>query len=293
NYEGVVSLSADFESVAFADDGSGAAPDSVVLPMVYNSPMIRIADNDLAMAICQLQGVSNAANFDSGYVPVYMRVRAYIDDMKDRSMVMSNTVSMDVKSYFVTPALDGPDNMYVTGDADGWKFRFKLVPDSKFQNYTGFAALKGGFKFSDSPGWSGTSWGAGAAKGSLVVGASNIAVDRDGLYWVSFNYSNATYKLTYIESVAVVGDFNDGKEDAGMEMVPEGTGADADYSQWQSTGVSGSYKFVMNHSWDINLGGSMDNLILSGGNLAGQGENKEITLELGDGSYTCTYADVR
>lgn len=287
-----VSLSADFKSVAQMDDGTGAAPDSVTLSTIYNSPAIQVSDVELAKAMCVLNGVTAEENYvDKGFEPVYVKVRAYISAITDRSMVASNTATMNLKGFFVASGPAGPEQIYVPGDGSGWAFTFKLMPDAKYENYTGFAVLKGSFKFSDSPNWDGQNWGAGATAGSLAPNAGNIPVDKAGLYWISFNYPKTTYKLTYVESIALVGDFNGWNEKTGQEMTPDGSGDDVNYAKWTTPGVSGGYKFVMNHGWNLNLGGSIDDLTVGGDNLTGPGDSKVITLNLGAVPYTCTYDD--
>lgn len=279
-----VSLSPDYVSVADMDDGSGPAPDFVTLPDIYPSRDITVSDHDIASAICQLRGITSESNYTpTDFEPLYVRVRAYQAPAKAESEVTSNTISINVKGYFVSAGPAGPDAMYVPGGPD-WGFSInKLVPDDKYETYAGFVYLKDEFKVTDAPGWGQGEYGNGGP-GKLEKGGGNIKAPAEGLFYMTVNYAKLTYKLTEIESIGLVGDFNGWNEKEPLEM----THTEGDYLTWTTTGdLSGGWKFVFNRNWDINLGGTPEELVMGGANINVAG-HKTITLNLSKVPYTFT-----
>lgn len=286
NYVVEASLSPEFTSVAEMDDQSGPAPDFYTMPDIYTSAPMTVDDHTLAMAICQLRGITTEDNYTpTGFEPLYIRVRAYLAPAKDTSETTSNTVTLNVKGYFVAQGTTGPDAMYVPGGPD-WGFAInKLMPDNKHELYTGFVYLKDEFKVTDAPGWGQGEYGDGGA-GKLEKGGGNIPVPapKEGLFYMTINYPKLTYKLELIESVGMTGDFNGWNEKSPLEM----TQVDGSYLKWTAkANLSGSWKFVFNKGWAINLGGSPDELSLGGGNITVAGD-KTITLDLSKVPYTFT-----
>ena len=101
---------------------------------------------------------------------------------------------------------------------------------------------------------------------------------------MTINNPKLTYKLELIESVGMTGDFNGWNEKSPLEM----TQVDGSYLKWTAkANLSGSWKFVFNKGWAINLGGTPDELSLGGGNITVAGD-KTITLDLSKVPYTFT-----
>lgn len=278
-----VSLSPDYVSVADMDDNSGPAPGYETLPDAYTSNDITVNDHALASAICKLRGITTESNYTpTGFEPLYVRVRAYLATAQAESAVTSNIISLNVKGYFVPSGPAGPKALYVPGDPD-WGFSInKLMPDSKYETYSGFVYLKDAFKVTEGSNWD-VNYGTGGP-GKLEKGAGNIKAPGVGLFYMTVNYAKLTYKLTEITSVGLVGDFNGWNQNEPLEM----THAGDDYLTWTVTGnLSGGWKFVFNRSWDINLGGTSTELTFGGSNITVAG-HKTITLKLSKVPYTFT-----
>lgn len=65
-----------------------------------------------------------------------------------------------------------------------------------------------------------------------------------------------------------------------------------DYLVWKGTVAmtEGEFKFRANDNWDINLGGSLDDLVQGGDNIKSPGAGTyEVTLDLSKLPYTATF----
>lgn len=185
--------------------------------------------------------------------------------------------------------LTAPEYLYTPGDANGWDpaGSMKLFT-SDFVTYNGFAVLgTGGFKFTSQPDWNGVNYGASDEEGVLDTdgGAGNLEVPVTGLYWCNVNPSALTYSLTEIETMGIIGDATEGGWDMSTPLTT------TDYKTWTGTVylLAGQFKFRANNAWDINLGGTADNLVSDGANIDSPGEGEYVvTLNLGQLPYTCT-----
>ena len=186
------------------------------------------------------------------------------------------TLNMMDYSYTIEKVMYDPF-IYFIGSTDVWGSndqKLALV-DEETGTYTGFvyiadpngAGLE--FKFQREPGNWDTAIGAstfvtfkGAAKDAK--NGNNIGVNAgEGVYYIDINLSESTITATKIESMGMVGGFQDPEpgwhEDNPLEMTWnkeeycfEVTGAGiADGVEW---------KFNTNHTWDISLGGAINNL---------------------------------
>jgi len=147
--------------------------------------------------------------------------------------------------------------------SDGLKLNYDGI-------YTGCMFLNGDYKFKENESdWDGENWGTStygnAMSGSLVPGGLNLTIPQ-GFYKVDVDLSQLTYNLTTISSLSVIG-----------TAVPTGTqwqtDLDLTYNQttkaWEGIYVlnTGEYKIRANHDWDLNWGGTADNLVFWGANL--------------------------
>lgn len=193
------------------------------------------------------------------------------------------TLDMLNCSYTVTQAIP---MLYTPGGGNGWGFDSGWLSTNDYANYQGFVHLNGEFKITDRPAWGGIEWGKGDTEGTMAVGAGNIAGPADGLYLMNVNISSLTYNYTLIESLGMIGDFNDWS--AQQAMTSE------DFLVWKGTltitAPNQGFKFRMNDNWDINLGGDLANLSLGGDNISVAPGTYEVTLDLTTIPYTCTIA---
>lgn len=178
------------------------------------------------------------------------------------------------------------DVLYTPGPANGWSFTNNmLLYTDDYVNYKGFVYVDGEFKFAANASWD-INWGIGEEEGTLAHGGKNIKVETNGLYYVTVDLGTGTYSLTLITSLGGIGGFNGWGSQT--EMTPS-----ADFKDWTGDitfSAGDEWKFRMNNNWDINLGGSYDNLDFGKGNLAAPGAGTyQVVLHLGKLPYSCTY----
>lgn len=175
--------------------------------------------------------------------------------------------------------------IYFIGSTDGWKSndqKLALVDDAKGV-YTGYVYLADPnaagfeFKFQRAQGNWDTAIGAGTfvSFGGAAIGVDNgnIGVNAgEGVYYMDVNLSEGTITATKVETMGMIGTFNNWDGDAKMtwnaeEYCFEATNAGVTADGW---------KFRVNGGWDINLGGSLNNLTAGGDNLKVAGNTVKL-----------------
>lgn len=188
--------------------------------------------------------------------------------------------------------------IYFIGSTDGWKSndqKLALVDDAKGV-YTGYVYLADPnaagfeFKFQRAQGNWDTAIGAGTfvSFGGAAIGVDNgnIGVNAgEGVYYMDVNLSEGTITATKVETMGMIGGFNNWDGDAKMtwnaeEYCFEATNAGVTADGW---------KFRVNGGWDINLGGSLNNLTAGGDNITVAGNTVKLypTRKTNDNIY-CT-----
>lgn len=198
------------------------------------------------------------------------------------------TINMEEGTYAFTSAVD---YLYTPGGSNGWnQANSQRLFTSNYADYFGYAYLDGEFKFSNAPDWDHTNYGKGAAEGTLSTdgGAGNLMVSAKGLYWCSVSTAALTYTLTQITTIGVIGDATPAGWDASTALTP----TDDKMLVWEGDvdfSAGGEWKFRANDAWDVNLGGTLDNLQQNGSNLPTPGAGKKhIRLDLTNIPYTVT-----
>lgn len=187
--------------------------------------------------------------------------------------------------------------IYFIGSTDGWKSsdqKLALVDEAKGV-YTGYvyvadpngAGLQ--FKFQRVAG----SWDNEINAGAFVSfgGAAtnengNIGVNAgEGVYYFDVNLGEGTIKATKVETMGIMGQFNGWSSDAVMTW-------NAEEYCFEATNVgvtADGWKFRVNGGWDINLGGSLNNLTAGGDNITVAGNTVKLypTRKTNDNIY-CT-----
>ena len=193
------------------------------------------------------------------------------------------TIDMMDYSYTIEEVNYDPF-IYFIGSTDGWKSsdqKLALVDEAKGV-YTGYvyvadpngAGLQ--FKFQRVAG----SWaneinaGAFATFGGAATNENgNIGVNAgEGVYYFDVNLSEGTITATKVETMGIIGGFNSWGGDAVMTW-------NADEYCFEATNVgvtADGWKFRINGGWDINLGGSLDNLTAGGDNLSVAGNTVKL-----------------
>jgi len=194
--------------------------------------------------------------------------------------------------------------IYTPGTSNGWSGpASQRLTTTDYENYTGLVVVINGdgFKFNPDDDWKGHDVGVAADPvmetlddGTIVFtgtanGSSNIKTTIDGLYYVEFNYSTKAFKLTYISTLGIIGDFNGWGES--VALTPS-----ADYLTWTSPATDFpagcGWKFRANNGWGLNWGGSVDALVFNAGdNIVTTDAGKYVvTLDISAVPYTATLA---
>ena len=175
--------------------------------------------------------------------------------------------------------------IYFIGSTDGWKSndqKLALVDDAKGV-YTGYVYLADPngagfeFKFQRAQGNWDTAIGAGTfvSFGGAAIGVDNgnIGVNAgEGVYYMDVNLSEGTITATKVEKMGIIGGFNNWDGDAVMTW-------NAEEYCFEATNVgvtADGWKFRVNGGWDINLGGSINDLTAGGDNLSVAGNTVKL-----------------
>lgn len=191
-------------------------------------------------------------------------------------------------SFTLTP--DPVFVLYTPGDANGWNGAnsCQLSSTNGFE-FSGVAVLSpNGFKFTSAPGWDGTNYGAGAEDGVLSDdgSAGNLTVSDMGLYWCSVNTKTLTYSTTYLSTLGLIGSALPTGWDSSVALTPSD-----DFLTWTVTTTlsDGEFKIRANDAWDIDFGGSTDDLVFKGANIPSPGAGTYVvTLDFSAVPYTAT-----
>ncbi len=191
------------------------------------------------------------------------------------------TLDMSAMTYEVSP-IDFDPYLYFIGATDGWqKAEQRLALTDVNGIYTGYIYCAdpnnwgNEFKFQKVAG----DWGTEVNTGHMFNGITGDAEDGggnfrvtagEGVYYFTLDMANGTFNAVRITNMNLVGDFNGWNQaDDAQQMtwdaenycfVIEGAGVTAN-----------GWKFTTNNAWDINLGGTIDNLWANGDNLTVEG----------------------
>lgn len=200
------------------------------------------------------------------------------------------TVNMLDLTYSISLAYD---RITTPGATNGWDAAAQewQLTTTDYNNYYGFVWVAGEFKFATGS-WD-VNWGMGEKAGTLALGGANIDLGGTGLYYITLSLGNQTYTATKIEAVGMVGGFNgwNEKESLKLDVTDDGKTIKVAEAVFPKEGTNGelNWKFCFNNGWDINLGGSMEDLVPGGGDLTAPGIGKyEVTLNIATLPYSCT-----
>ena len=193
------------------------------------------------------------------------------------------TINMMDYSYTIEEVNYDPF-VYFIGATDGWKSsdqKLALVDDAKGV-YTGYVYLADPngsgfqFKFQRKPGDWNNAIGAGALStfsGAATNEGDNIGVNAgEGVYYMDVNLSEGKITATKVEKMGIIGGFNNWGGDAVMTW-------NAKEYCFEATNVgvtADGWKFRINGGWDINLGGSINDLTAGGDNLSVAGNTVKL-----------------
>jgi len=174
--------------------------------------------------------------------------------------------------------------IYFIGATDGWtnaEQKLALVDDAKGV-YTGYlyCADPNGwgnqFKFQRVAGSWDNEINSGAFStfsGAATSEGGNIGVNAgEGVYYFDVNLGEGIITATKVETMGIIGGFNNWAGDAPMTWNPEEYCFEA-----TNVGVTADgWKFRVNGDWPINLGGSLNNLTAGGDNLTVAGKTVKL-----------------
>lgn len=193
------------------------------------------------------------------------------------------TLSFDMlnQTYNVTSLAFDPF-VYFIGATDGWKASDQKLASQGGGIYTGYVYIADPngwgveFKFQKRAGdWADDSQlnsnNTASVTGSFEKTGDNFKASAgEGVYYVELDLVNSTLKGTMITNMNLVGDFNGwNPADDSQKMT-----WDAENFCYVITGASvtaNGWKFTTNNSWNVNLGGTVDNLVANGDNLSAVG----------------------
>lgn len=160
--------------------------------------------------------------------------------------------------------------LYVPGGHQGWNpgGAQKIFESEETDVYTGYLDLntknqtETEFKFTSQPNWDGPNYGGSPEALDPDEGAGNLKIPS-GFYKVSVDLANMKADMTLMEKVALIGSFNEWKDDQEMEY-------DFDaktYSTVVNLSAGGEFKIRFNGNWDYNLGGDINDLTEGSSNI--------------------------
>lgn len=194
------------------------------------------------------------------------------------------TINMMDYSYTIEEVNYDPF-IYFIGSTDGWKSndqKLALVDDAKGV-YTGYVYLAdpngAGFEFKFQRAKDNWETAIGAStfvtfkESAIGVANGNLGVkDGESVYYMDVNLSEGTITATKVETMGIIGGFNNWAGDAPMKWNPEEYCFEA-----TNVGVTADgWKFRVNGDWPINLGGSLNNLTAGGDNLTVAGNTVKL-----------------
>lgn len=196
------------------------------------------------------------------------------------------TINMMDYSYTIEEVNYDPF-IYFIGSTDGWKSndqKLALVDDAKGV-YTGYVYLADPnaagfeFKFQRAPGNWDTAIGAGTfvsfAGAAIGVDNGNLGVNAgEGVYYMDVNLSEGKITATKVETMGMVGDFTGWAD--GADVVMTWNAEEYCYEATNAGVTAAGWKFRVNGGWDINLGGSLNNLTAGGDNLTVAGKTVKL-----------------
>ncbi len=193
-------------------------------------------------------------------------------------------ITLNMMEYTYTIEIIGEMNLtlYVPGGHQGWDpatapTLYSRNFDFKYSGYVYFGEANTEFKFTSQPDWEGTNYGDGG-DGTISADGGNLVVAEVGMYKIDVDLTANSYTMTKTEW-GLIGDATEGGWDNSTPMT-----YDPATGLWivTTTLKDGNFKFRANNSWDINLGGDLNNLSYGGADIPASAGSYTITLDLFD-----------
>lgn len=191
------------------------------------------------------------------------------------------TINMMDYTYKVEE-LNFVEYIYVPGNHQGWApDKAPALHGANFDGvWTGYSMLDGGFKFTQERAW------AAEYKGSdfitlpqgFTTDGGDIIASPKAFYFIKADVTNSKLEVTEVKSYGIIGDATPGGWDADTDMT-----WDAEkmaYIIKDITLKDGKVKFRANDGWDVNVGGSFDDLTDGGADIVVAAGTYDIELYL-------------
>lgn len=234
------------------------------------------------------------AGEEAGYLMDYTTTGTWAVINASNTHLIQVNVKADEDGFYHYSSQLAIQNLYTPGPSNGWnQGASQLLYTDNYTIYQGYVHVEKEFKFTSAPDWDHTNFGfAAPGKLSTDPGAGNINVSQNetaltnGLYWCTADIVALTYTADAVKTIGIIGDATEGGWDKDTELTPS-----ADFLTWTVTTTlkEGTFKFRANGGWDINLGGSLDDLTPGADNIPAPTTGKvTITLDLSSIPYTAT-----
>jgi len=175
----------------------------------------------------------------------------------------------------------------VIGDAspNAWNDETAITFDPTSSTWKGGMHMTvGAFKFRANHSWD-YNYGSDLANGTLSAGGGNIPVALAADYFFTLDLSHPNAYTYSVNRWGLIGSATAGGWDSDQNLTWDATNK---VLKITADLVVGEIKFRANDAWDLALGGTVDALTTSGGNLAiTAAGNYTITLDLSKATYTC------
>lgn len=273
-------------SLPFSHSGKDVYDDpvfTVLFPVEDGDTWFAMADdktvetNDWSNVFAAVEGNGKNLIGEPGKIARRCELPSLNPDAGDGSFMVS--VNGDAKFVKVTlNMLDGTylvekvnfvPYIYLPGNAQGWNPETApaLVGNGEGL-YTGFAYMDGEFKFTQQRSWAAeyNNGSFSSASADFDLGAKdggNIKCNGTGVYYFEVNVVTGDLKATKVEIMGLIGGFNGWGEDDVMTWDNE----NLCYVKEGASVSDAGWKFRINGGWDINLGGTIGNLVANGDNL--------------------------
>lgn len=177
--------------------------------------------------------------------------------------------NMYTKMCSVNPAFS---TLYVPSSGNNWSFtrNCQQLPTSDYQIYEGAAFASKVFGLTSAPDMKHFIYGMGDKAGKLGILSSTLTVDNgipttdkkeDGLFWIKADVINLTYAVTPIQTLSLIGGFNDWNGDVQMSPVSKKVTNNQAYSVWKGDvtfDAPGEFKIRANNNWTLSFGTNKD-----------------------------------
>lgn len=178
-------------------------------------------------------------------------------------------ISLNMMEYtYKIEKLNFAEFIYVPGNHQGWApDKAPALRSANYDGvYTGYTYLNGNFKFTKERNWNAEyNFNDFATKDDIFFNndGSNINIEEEGFYQVVADVASSKLSATKT-SWGVIGDATADAWNSDQDMK-----WDADKNCWTATLTlaDGTIKFRANDGWDINVGGSLEDLTEGGDNI--------------------------